>query len=169
MSRYQISIKHHTLISNQHVYSWLTCLHAHLISLRIPVSLESTPVDIHSLQLVEVASTVGRNPTMEVSMCLPKVGNSFFHDHHVCKYANASKELESTCLCHRHLHHNKHHRHGRISRYKRSAEDMQRHYPVMNLPQPRGTTCGLKDPEPEVPTPVNRHISQPIQKHGLNF
>ena len=88
-------------------------------SLRIPVSLEWTPVDIHSLQRMEVASKVGRNPTMEVSMCLPKVGTSFFHYHHECRYANASKVLESTCLCHRHLHHNKHHWHGQIPWYKK--------------------------------------------------
>lgn len=112
MSRYQVSIKQHTLINTQHMYWCPTCLHAHLISLRIPISLEWTPVDIHSLQHVEVASKVGHNPTMEISMCLPKVGNSFFHYHHECKYANASKVLESTCLCHRHLHHNKHHWHG---------------------------------------------------------
>lgn len=32
---------------------------------------------------------------------------------------------------------------------------MQSHYPIMNLPQPRGTNCELNDHDPEVMTLVN--------------
>jgi hypothetical protein len=38
---------------------------------------------------------------------------------------------------------------------KWSVRDMQSHYPIMNLPQPRGTNYELNDHEPEVMTLIN--------------